>query len=400
MPKFKILHVIRPARGGMKNHLLSLLKLGDKNIFEPSVACPPGDMAREIADLGVRVVPIPLVGELSPRSDWQSLRILVDTLLAENITIMHAHSSKAGLVARLAARMARTPVVFMTAHNSIFYEFWPSWKKNIFAYCERLLARYTHRILTVSETLRQELLIKERLHPDRVVTIPNGIDPTPFCREVDRRAVLRLLGLPPLGQLVGTIARLAPQKGVSYFLQAAAVLCRDCQVNFVVVGDGPLRQALEEESRTLGLDGRLFFVGERADIPQILAAMDIFVLPSITEGLPLTILEAMAAGKPVVATRVGGLPEVILDGETGLLVPPRDPHALAQALARLLSDRRQAVEMGQKGRQRVMEHFTVTVMVRQIEEQYKSVLSSQGLLPSRSATPMEEMSSSEINHGK
>ncbi|MDQ0285987.1 glycosyltransferase involved in cell wall biosynthesis [Desulfofundulus luciae] len=386
MSKFKVLHVIRPARGGMKNHLLSLLSLGDKKLFEPVVACPPGNMIQEIADLGIKVVPIPLAGELSPRSDWRVLRILVDTLMAEKITIMHAHSAKAGLVARVAAKVARTPVVFMTAHNSIFYEFWPPWKKAAFAFGERLLARYTHRILTVSEALRQELLIRERLHPDRVVTIHNGIDPAPFRREVDRRAVLRSLGLPPLGRLVGTIARLAPQKGVSYFLQAAAILCRDYQVNFVVVGDGPLRMVLEEEGRALGLGGRLFFTGERRDIPQILAAMDVFVLPSITEGLPLTILEAMAAGKPVVATQVGGLPEVVVDGETGFLVPPRDPQALARALAQLLLERQKAEEMGQKGRQRVMQHFTVEAMVRKIEEEYKSALLSRGFLPARSVS--------------
>ncbi|NHM28354.1 glycosyltransferase family 4 protein [Desulfofundulus sp. TPOSR] len=397
MSKFKVLHVIRPARGGMKNHLLSLLSLGDKNFFEPVVACPPGNMAQEIADLGVKVIPIPLAGELSPRSDWHVMRILVDTLTAEKITILHAHSSKAGLVARVAARVARTPVVFLTAHNSIFYEFWPSWKKTAFALGERLLARFTHRILTVSEALRQELLIKEGLPPDRVVTVHNGIDPAPFRCEVDRLAVLRSLGLPPLGQLVGTIARLAPQKGVSYFLQAAAILCRDYQVNFVVVGDGPLREALEQQGRALGLSGRLFFTGERRDIPRILAAMDIFVLPSITEGLPLTILEAMAAGKPVVATRVGGLPEAVIDGETGFLVPPRNPQALARALVRLLSERRKAEEMGQKGRQRVMEHFTVEAMVRKIEEEYKSALSREGFLPACSLKTTDDKMPPEIN---
>ncbi|MGB9802181.1 glycosyltransferase [Desulfofundulus sp.] len=224
MSKIKVLHVIRPARGGMKNHLLSLLSLGDKNLFEPLVACPPGDMTREITELGIKVVRIPLAGELSPRSDWHVLRILVNTLVAEKITIMHAHSSKAGLVARLAAKIARTPIIFMTAHNSIFYEFWPPWKKSAFAFGERILGRYTHRIFTVSEALRQELLLKERLKPDLVVTIHNGIDPNPFQREFDRRGTLRSLGLPHFGQLVGTIARLAPQKGISYFLQAASIL--------------------------------------------------------------------------------------------------------------------------------------------------------------------------------
>ncbi|MGB9802180.1 MAG: glycosyltransferase [Desulfofundulus sp.] len=151
----------------------------------------------------------------------------------------------------------------------------------------------------------------------------------------------------------------------------------------MVVGDGPLRRVLEEESRALGLEGRLFFTGERRDIPQILSLMDVFVLPSTTEGLPLTILEAMAAGKPVIASRVGGLPEVVVDGETGFLVPPGDPQALARALAQLLVNRQKAEEMGQKGKQRVMQHFTVQTMVRKIEEEYKAALFNRGLLPAR-----------------
>lgn len=384
MPRFKILHVIRPAKGGMKNHLLSLLYLADRNLFELAVACPPGSMTREISQLGIKVIPIPLKGEISPRSDWTTISTLVQILRREGITILHAHSSKAGLVGRVAAGLARTPVVFMTAHNSIFYEYWPAWKKSIFAASEWLLARHTHRILTVSEALREELLTTERLNPDQVLTIHNGIDLTPFRQGVERRAVLRSLGVPQLGQLVGTIARLAPQKGLTFFLQAAAILCRDYQVNFVVVGDGPLRQALEEERTALGLQRRFFFVGERQDIPQILSAMDIFVLPSVTEGLPLTILEAMAAGKPVVATRVGGIPEVVMDEKTGLLVPPQNPQALARAVATLLSNRNRAKEMGQHGQQRVLERFTNDIMVRKIEEQYKIILASRGFLSSQS----------------
>ncbi|MCS5696345.1 glycosyltransferase family 4 protein [Desulfofundulus thermocisternus] len=383
MRRRKVLHVIRPAKGGMKNHLISLLSLGDKNFFEPLVACPPGNMAREIKEMGIKVFPIPLVGEISPRSDWRVVRQLVDILTAEKVTILHAHSSKAGLVARIAARIARTPVVFMTVHNSIFYEFWPSWKKTIYALGEKFLARYTHRILTVSEALREELLIKEKLPPEQVITIHNGIDPALYSDEVDRLEVLRSLSLPPSGPLVGTIARLAPQKGLANFIQAAAILCSKHQVNFMIVGDGPLRKALEQQANFLKLNGRLFFTGERKDIPRILAAMDVFVLPSITEGLPLTVLEAMAAGKPVVATRVGGLPEIVLDGETGLLVPPQDPRALAQAIEHLLLKRKEAEEMGQRGRKRVIRFFTVEAMVRKIEEEYKNALLNPGLLSAR-----------------
>lgn len=384
--KFNVLHVIRPAAGGMKNHLLSLLEHTNRELFEPAVACPPGSMAAEICRRGVPVFPIPLRGEISPRADLAAVSLLTKILREGNFTFMHAHSSKAGLIGRLAACRAGTPVVFFTAHNSIFYEQWPAWKKWLFATAESVLGRCTHRIFTVSEALRKELLAKEHLEPKRVMTVYNGIDAGRFQQPGDRRAVLRALGLPQLGQVVGTVARLATQKGIIYFLQAASMLVKDYQVNFVVVGDGPLRRELEAQAADLGLKQRVFFTGERRDIPDILAALDLFVLPSVTEGLPLTILEAMAAGKPVVATTAGGIPEIVVDQRTGLLVPPRDAQALAWAIATLLVERSQAAQFGRAGQQRVAERFTVETMTRKIENEYRALLVERGMLPGAPST--------------
>lgn len=381
MKRIKILHVVRPAAGGMKNHLINLVRYTDKSKFAVSVACPPNTpLWEELYALGVEMVPIPLVGELSPSKDYAVIHSLVKYLRQSGTTILHAHSSKGALVGRLAGAIARTPVVIFTAHNSIFYEDWPGWKKRVFANVERFLARFTDKIITVSDALKQELLEQEGLSPKLLTTIYNGIEVERFAGQVDALAMRKSLGIPELGPIIGTIARLAPQKGVSYFLRAASLL-KEYQVTFLVVGDGPLRESLEQEVVQLGLQSRVVFAGQKDNISEILPILDVFVLPSITEGLPLTILEAMAAGKPVVATRVGGVPEAILEGKTGLVVAPKDPEALAVALAGLLGERDRLNRMGANGRKHVQEKFTVEQMVQRTFELYNQLLIKKKLPP-------------------
>ncbi len=380
MKKFRVLHLIRPAAGGMKRHLLSLLGRLDQDFFEIIVCCPGGPLAEEIRRSGWRVFTLPLKGELSFAHDLITICRLAGILQNERITILHAHSAKAGLVGRLAAYLSRTPLIFLTAHNSIL-DNRPAWERFIFSAVERSLNRVTDRVIAVSEALRRELIRKEGLPADKVTTIYNGIDPGCVPSPGERRKALCRLGLPfGKGKLVGTVARLAPQKGVTYFLRAAAMLVKDYPVNFLIVGDGPLRRQLQKEAASLGLENRVLFTGERDDVPVILAALDVFVLPSLTEGFPFTILEALAAARPVVATRVGGVPEIITDNLTGLLVEPGDPAALALAIARLLGDREKALSLGRLGQERIREKFTDRQMVQRVEEEYRRALIAKGLL--------------------
>ena len=354
----------------MKNHVISLIRHADRTVFEPMAACPPGEMAEELAGLGINVFTIPLIGELSPARDLKTIKSIMSLLKYNKIDILHAHSSKAALVGRVAARLAGTPAVFFTAHNSVFYEEWPGWKKNVLAAIERFLAGYTNKIITVSGVLRKELLERERITPGKVITIYNGIEPAPYTTAQPRNEVLKSLGLDPEKKVVGTVARLAPQKGVLYFVKAAAILCREPGINFLVVGDGPLREELEAEAAKLGLGERIIFAGHRRDVDKILTCLDVLVLPSVTEGLPLIILEAMAAACPVVATSVGGVPEAVEDGKTGLLVPAMDERALAGAVKKLLANPDAARDMGLAGRRRVQGCFSVSEMVRKTELLY------------------------------
>lgn len=186
------------------------------------------------------------------------------------------------------------------------------------------------------------------------------------------------------------MARLVPQKGISCFLKAAAMLVKDYRVNFLIVGDGPLRRQLENETVALGLENRVVFAGERDDVPVILSALDIFVLPSLTEGFPLAILEALAAGRPVIATRVGGIPEIIADNHTGLLIKPGDPAELALAVAGLLTDRERTLSLARAGQLYVKEKFSAEQMVRRVEEEYLKILRAKGLLAAPHGSPLPE----------
>ncbi|MEW6770825.1 MAG: glycosyltransferase family 4 protein [Bacillota bacterium] len=378
MKRFTVLHVIRPAAGGMRCHLLNLLRYTDRNLFEPGVAGPPGEMLAAAAEVGAKVFPIPLQGELDLLRDARAVFQLSRVLRRERVNILHAHSAKAGLVGRLAALYARTPVVFFTVHNSIFYAEWPAYKRGFFALAEKMLARRTHRIITVSEALRRELIAREGLEPDQVVTVYNGVNPGEFQVAESREALRRRLGLPAEGPVVGTVTRLAPQKGLRYLIEAAALFPPEERPVFVVVGDGPLRAELQELAEKSGVSSRFVFTGVRRDVPQVLGALDLLVLPSVTEGLGLILLEAMAASLPVVATAVGGVPEVVLDGETGVLVPPRDPAALAGAIAGLLRAPERARRLGAAGRERVARLFTVERMVGQVSGLYREALAAQG----------------------
>lgn len=378
------MHVVRPAAGGMKNHLLALTGASDRERFAHMVACPPGSLAESLAGRGVRTFCVPLKGELSPGEDLWAIKILASLFKTNGVDVVHAHGSKAGLVGRLAAKLAGVPAVVFTVHNSIFYEEWPRWKKGLFALSERVLAGFTDRIITVSNHLRGEIMSREKISPEKIVTIYNGIEPEEFNRVPDRNYLHEIAGIPAGKKIVGTVARLAPQKGVGGFIKAAAVVASDIKdAVFLVAGDGPLRAGLEKEAAAPGLTGRVFFIGERRDIDRIMPCLDLFVLASVTEGMPLAVLEAMAACRPVVATRVGGVPEIITDGVNGLLVKPGDVAGLAAAIRKLVGDREMSGALGKEGRKRVLRDFTVGNMARRTESLYRDLAFREGARDTR-----------------
>jgi len=375
LSRIKVMHVIRPSAGGIKNHLLTLIEHSDQKKFEHMVACPAGEMAKVFTGAGITTYEIPLRGEICPASDLAVIKMLVCLFRINRVDISHCHGSKAGLVGRLAARLAGVPAVVMTVHNSIFHDHFPPWKKLLYSQFEGFLAGFTHRIITVSHALGYEIISRERISPEKVVTIYNGISPEQFCQSRDREYLQKTTGIPASDRVVGTVARLASQKGVINFIRAAAQLSAGSQgLAFLVVGEGPLRAVLERESEARKLKGKLFFAGDRQDVKKIMPCLDVFVLASLTEGLPLTVLEAMACRRPVVASRVGGIPEIINDGVSGLLVNPGDVSALSSAVRKLLNNEGMSGRMGNEGHNRVVQLFTARKMARDTEEVYTELI--------------------------
>jgi glycosyltransferase involved in cell wall biosynthesis len=239
---------------------------------------------------------------------------------------------------------------------------------------QKLVCRLADCVLVNAEAIRQNLL-EQGYDPSKIVVIRNGITLSKFAGRSRSADLRRELGLPLSARLVAVFSRLNRFKGVEYFLDAAAVLAgKVADVCFLVVGDGGNKKELEEYACQLGLGQRIVFTGFRGDVPELLSEVAISVLPSLSEGTSNTLLESMAAGVPVIATRVGGNPEVIEDGVSGLLVPPRDSAALAAAMDRLLEDEILALALGQAGMRRVSELFSLEGSVHETEHLYQRLV--------------------------
>jgi glycosyltransferase involved in cell wall biosynthesis len=284
--------------------------------------------------------------------------------------ILHASLFHANLCGRLLGRLSGVPIVITWRHS---VEIGGQWRERI----NRWTARLDDRAVAVCELVRQAEIVRGGAPAGRVVTVYNGVDVDRFSAKEPQvvERVRRALGIPVDALLLGTVGRHSPEKDLANLL-AAMVAVRDHVPTawLVLVGGGELRGQLETQVRSLGLSDAVVFAGVRDDVPEILAALDLFVLPSRWEGLPLAVLEAMAARLPVVATAVGGVPEVVVDGLTGLLVPPGDPPALAGALLSLARDAGRRRAMGQAGYERVREHFAMAQMARAMERLYEELL--------------------------
>jgi glycosyltransferase involved in cell wall biosynthesis len=290
--------------------------------------------------------------------------------------VVHTHTAKAGTLGRLAAILAGVPVVVHSYHGHVFRGYFSPMTTRVFLAIERGLARRTDCLLTVSDAVRAELLALGVGRPEQLRVLPLGLDLDFLLRAEARRGELRAeLGIAPAAPCVGIVARLVPIKAHEVFLAGAAELVRrGSPACFLVVGDGERRAELETLTHRLGLTERVRFLGWRRDLDRIYADLDVVALTSRNEGSPVSLIEAMAAGRPVVATRVGGVPDLVEDGVTGRLVPPDDPRALAAALAGVLSDPEGAAALGVAGRKRVGGAFTPDRLLGDVDRLYRELL--------------------------
>jgi glycosyltransferase involved in cell wall biosynthesis len=358
-----------PVRGGVEEVVLALLQRLDPGEFRLALAAPRPLLDAFAGDLrGVRVAAEAVAVE-NPldRRGVQALSRFIGRFGAD---VVNPHLFRATAVAAPLARLRGARVV-ETYHGR---EGWRRGGLRGSFLPDRTIARLVHRVIAVSEAARTFLVRGKGYPAGKIVVVPNGRDLSVFRPGVTREAARKELGLDRAVPVVGVVGRLEGQKGHRYLLQAwPSVVAEFPDARLLVVGDGTLREALETQARVGGVAASLIFTGFRPDVPRLLDAADVVVLPSLYEGMPLTAIEASAMARPIVATAVDGTPEVVRDGHTGRLVPPADPPALAGALRDLLRDPETARRMGQAGRDWVLNRFDLDRQVAATAHVYRSL---------------------------
>jgi len=309
------------------------------------------------------------VFDCNGRFDLRTIFSIKDFVKRNNIRIIHSHGYKTNMYALLAGQSENVPLI-ATCHPWIT----PTFKMKMYAWLDKIWLNRFDKIVAISDEVRMKILGRG-VDETKVLIIDNGIDIRRFGKNFDINPIRQEFNIKPEAQVIGTIGRLSEEKGHALFINAAKMLLDDfANLFFIIVGDGPFREKLQKQAVELGLQNHLLFTGICNDIPKILALMDIFVLPSLTEGLPMVLLEAMAAKKPIIATNVGDIPRVIQQNETGLLVRPNDVYGLKEAITTLLNHKDKAVSLAQKAYSKVAQDFSSECMARKYLEIYEDLL--------------------------
>ncbi|MBA7674568.1 D-inositol-3-phosphate glycosyltransferase [subsurface metagenome] len=377
MGKKKILYVIENIYfGGGERAFAQIINGLDKGKYEIYVTCLPGGIFEDKIKTFAKLLPF----DLRNRFNLTRIYRLTKIMKAKNIQIVHSQGGRADFFARIAAKMAKVPAVVSTVAMPVEGFDVGLLRKGIYVILDRFSERFVDRFIVVSEALRDRLIKKHKIPSRKVVKICNGIEVEEFRKSlVSTNKIREEFNIKPDVQLVGTIGRLVYQKGLPYFIQAIKQMLKGSfrvgsKIKFLIVGEGILRNRLEKLVKRLGIENKVVFAGFRKDVKGILSTLDILVLPSILEGQPIIILEAMAMEKPIVATNIEGVNEIIKDGVTGMLVPSKDSCALAEAIIYLLRENKKAQEIGKTAREIVKQRFSVEQMVRTTECVYRELI--------------------------
>jgi len=391
-PPIKVLRVItRLNIGGPAIHAILLTRaLNDGTAFQSTLvtgttAPHEGDMLDLAHARAVEPVVLRALGrEISPLDDLGALARMVQLTHRVQPDVVHTHMAKAGTVGRLAARICGVPLVVHTYHGHVWNSYFSPIKTRIFLTIERALGLATNRIIAVGDGQRAEIASYGVAPLTKLVTIRLGLELAQFLgAEQTRGQFRRELGIPPAIPLVGIAGRLVPIKAHEVFLQAAVrIRARLPNAQFLVIGDGERRQELETLAADLGLSESVRFLGWRRDMVRVYADLDVVALTSLNEGSPVVLIEALASARPVVSTAVGGVPEVVIDGQTGLTVPVSDVTALAKATLTLLGDHVLANKLGAAGRRHVYPGYDSSRLVDDVKDLYLRELAALGRFPS------------------
>lgn len=361
------------GRGGMEKVIVDEIKRFDREKVSLSVCCVgrKGEYARELEEDGIKVylctketggnrIPLPL----------KLARLFRD----ENVDIVHSYS---GVYrdAALGALFSRVPAILHTDQG----KFYPDRRWSRLNHW--LFSHFRDKVIAVSNELRDFLVNEVNISPKKVMTIYNAVDVKDHAIKIDVQEKKRQLNISPEEKVIGIVARLVPVKDHRTLFAAFKKVRQACpKTKLLIVGEGPLDEDLRRYASELGETENILFLGKRDDVRELLHIMDVVCLASLSEGLSLTLLEAMASARPAVATNVGGNPELVLDGLTGLLVPPRDPERMAEAIVALLRDDGRRRSMGEAGRKRVEEKFNIQNCVKEYEELYFNLARQKGVI--------------------
>ncbi len=382
----RVIHVItRMIIGGaQENTLYNCLDLhrdfhDDVLLVTGPETGPEGDLLTQgrAGDLAVKYVPS-LIRAIHPWHDWQTLRTLRQVIRDFNPDVVHTHSAKGGWLGRRAAFCERVPAIVHTVHGAPFHPYQSAVARNLFRLCETRAAIWCDRLISVADAMTELLVAVGVAKPEKFTTIYSGIDVEPFLQADQHRAETRAkLGINSDQVVIGKIARLFNLKGHDDLITAAAKLVVACpQARILLVGDGILRNALQQRIASLGLTDYFIFTGlvPPTEVPRLIGAMDLLVHTSYREGLARALPQALIAGRAVVSYDIDGAREVTINGETGYLVPPGDTETLAQRLVKLVSDAPARLRMGKHGQARFTEQFRHQTMTRKIREVYEETL--------------------------
>lgn len=367
--------VDKPFLGGGQKNLLSLAESLEKSRFDVSVCSQAdGPLVNAVQKRNIRHFPV----TFSKRFDRKIIRKIEAVLRENRIDILHTHGGVAGFYGRWAARSCRVPVVIHTLHGIHYLHYRNIFLKYAYVLLERRFSKFTDALVFVSEGDLKRGKKFELAPEEKMVVVKNGIDFKAYadkvkgiCREMYAQEMMKF---GPDDVVVGTVARLHRQKGIPTLLRAAQIVRQAVpRVKFVIAGGGPLKQRLEKFNVKLGNQDFVQILGEREDAPELLGLCDVFVLSSLWEGLPYVLMEAAALSKPVVATDVEGTRELIISGQTGILVPSQSPEALAKGVIFLLQNKKLAVQQGRKLQEDLSARYSLSGMVREMQTLYSDL---------------------------
>ncbi|MGA3206900.1 MAG: glycosyltransferase family 4 protein [Syntrophales bacterium] len=391
MGKIKVIHVItRFDKGGAAENTYLTIKGLDKNRYEvilirglsyesnmgTSETRAVESSLEEAGRNGVKIFTIPeLVRRIDPFNDFKTFLKLIRIFRQERPHIVHTHTSKSGILGRWAALVVGVPVIIHTPHGHVFWGYFNRWKTKLYVLLERLTATVTNKIVTLTEQEKKDHVRYRIAGENKFAVIHSGVDLSKFSNVQEHGTEMKKkLGIPEQTFVVGTVGRLTAIKGHKYLIEAAArILPKIPQIVFVFLGDGELMNELKMQAALAGIGDKVKFLGWLPNIAEFMSTFDIFVLPSLNEGMGKVLVEAMAARKPIIASDIGGISDLVIHGKNGLLVAPMNSDALANSIELVLRNSQTRTNMGEEG-QRLSQKYDVNSMISKIDGLYLQLL--------------------------